>query len=58
MSCSKIKYDKLGALFALSQAQKVGKYNPLRNECRVYYCKECQAYRLTSKHKYGMDIQR
>lgn len=56
MSCSKIKYDKLGALFALSQTQKVGRYKPLRNECRVYYCKECQAYHLTSKHKYGMDI--
>lgn len=36
-------------MFALSQTKRVGKYNPLRNECRIYYCEKCKAYHLTSK---------
>ena len=51
--CKKIKYDKLGAMFALSQCKRVGNYNPLRNECRVYYCNECKSYHLTSEKEYG-----
>lgn len=49
--CTKRKYDKIGALFALSQTKKVGNYNPKRNECRTYFCKVCNAYHLTSKHE-------
>ena len=30
---------------------KVGKFNPIRNEKRYYYCEECKCYHLTSKEK-------
>lgn len=36
-------------MFTLSQTQRIGKYNPLRNEFRIYYCEKCKAYHLTSK---------
>lgn len=50
MSCKKRKYkDKLSAMFALSQTKKNGNYNPLRNEKRMYFCSECNAWHLTSK---------
>lgn len=50
MSCHKKKYkDKLSAMFALSQCKKFGNFISKRNECRIYYCKECSAYHLTSK---------
>ena len=47
--CKKRKYDKLGAMFALSQWRRIGNYNSSRNEKRYYYCSECGAYHLTSK---------
>lgn len=48
--CNKRKYkDKLSVMFALSQCRRVGKYNPIRDEKRFYYCEECKCYHLTSK---------
>jgi hypothetical protein len=47
--CNKIKYDRIGAMFALSQTKHRGNYNPRRNEQRIYYCKICNAWHLTSK---------
>ena len=49
--CNKKKYDYIGALFALSQCKKHGKYNPLRNEIRIYFCNRCKSYHLTSEVK-------
>ncbi|WP_162930801.1 hypothetical protein [Lactococcus allomyrinae] len=44
--CKKIKYSNLGALYALVSAQEThNDYRPIRK----YFCKECQAYHLTSK---------
>lgn len=53
--CKKRKYkDLISVMFALSQCKKVGKFNPIRNEKRYYYCEECKCYHLTSKEKsYG-----
>lgn len=53
LKCTKRKYDKLSAMFALSQTRKLGKTHPERNKCRIYWCKECKAYHLTSKYKNG-----
>lgn len=39
-------------MFALSQTKRVGKFNPIRNECRIYYCPICKAYHLTSMKSY------
>ena len=51
--CKKIKYkDKLSAMFALSQTKRVGNFKGKRNECRSYYCNECNAYHLTSKKQW------
>lgn len=50
--CKKRKYkDLISVMFALSQCKKVGKFNPIRNEKRYYYCEECKCYHLTSKEK-------
>ena len=50
--CSKVKYrDKISAMFALSQCKKVGNYNPIRNECRIYFCHKCNSYHLTSQKR-------
>lgn len=56
--CNKIKYDRIGAMFALSQTKHRGNYNPRRNEQRIYYCKICNAWHLTSKsQKHEADIR-
>ena len=47
--CKKIKYDKIGAMFALSQTMK--SKNHKRMEKRIYYCSECKAWHLTSENK-------
>lgn len=48
--CSKIKYTKMGALFALVEAQKEhNAYRPIRS----YRCSECHLYHLTSKQHFG-----
>lgn len=49
MVCKKIKYDRLGALFALSQTKYEGNFKAKRNEQRIYFCKKCNAWHLTSK---------
>ena len=50
--CNKRKYkDKLSAMFALSQCRRVGKHKSNRDECAYYFCKECNAYHLTSKRQ-------
>ena len=51
--CNKRKYDRIGAMFALSQCKRVGNYNSSRNEYRIYYCEECKSYHLTSNKNYG-----
>lgn len=51
MTCHKKKYDKLGAMFALSQCKYFGNFKSKRNECRIYFCQECKCYHLTSKKK-------
>lgn len=35
-------------MLALADCKKLSR-KPTRNECRVYYCDECQAWHLTSK---------
>lgn len=47
--CDKRKYDKIGAMFALSQTMK--SQNHKRMEKRIYYCEECKSWHLTSKDK-------
>ena len=47
--CNKIKYDKIGAMFALSQTMKSKSHK--RMEKRIYYCNECKAWHLTSENK-------
>jgi hypothetical protein len=49
MSCSKKKFDKIGAMLVISNSQKQTQTNFNRKEKRYYYCKECNAYHLTSK---------
>jgi len=47
--CSKKKYTELMASFALSQIWKQGFTNWKRQEKRKYFCKECNAWHLTSQ---------
>ena len=50
--CDKIKFSKFEAMLVLAQAEirfKKKKGKGKRRECRYYYCKECNAYHLTSK---------
>lgn len=48
--CNKKKYDRIGAMIALANT-KSEYASTKRNEKRYYYCKECNAYHLTSKDK-------
>ena len=49
-SCTKKKFkDKLAAMFALSQAKRLGNFISKRNEKRFYYCPICKAWHLTSQ---------
>ena len=50
--CKKKKYNnELSAMFALSQTKYCGKFNPKRNEKRIYFCNKCKAWHLTSQEK-------
>lgn len=51
MICNKVKYyDKISAMFILSQCKKANRFgNHNRRELRLYFCKKCNAYHLTSK---------
>lgn len=49
MKCNKKKFTKFEAMLYLVNSdyrQKRGRTK--RKECRYYYCKECDAYHLTS----------
>ena len=48
MKCLKIRYkDKISAMMALASYKHSTK--GCRKEIRIYYCKSCKAYHLTSK---------
>lgn len=52
--CNKKKFTKFEAMLYLAQASmnyKKRKGRSKRRECRYYYCKQCNAYHLTSKEK-------
>lgn len=49
--CNKKCYDKIGAMFALSQCKHFG--SAKRNEKRIYFCPICKKWHLTSKDKNG-----
>lgn len=53
MSCGKIKYkDKIAAMMALISCLHARyRKNKKRNETRIYFCKECNAWHLTSNNK-------
>lgn len=46
--CKKRKFDKIGAMIALSMC-KSGRSGWKRRELRMYYCSTCKAFHLTSK---------
>ena len=46
--CQKRKFDKLGAMIALSMCRR-GSAGWKRRELRMYYCSRCNAWHLTSK---------
>lgn len=49
MACNKRKYkDRIAAMFALASCYKSGNKGGFRFEKRIYFCKECNAYHLTS----------
>jgi len=50
MKCKKRKYDFLGAKLELAIAQSPAADNK-RQECRMYFCRSCKFYHLTSKQK-------
>ena len=47
--CTKIKYDKIGAMMALISCMRSRNrfHNWKRQERRIYYCKGCHAWHLT-----------
>ena len=47
--CRKKKLDKISAMMIVANAQKQTQKNLKRNEIRIYFCKECNAYHTTSK---------
>ena len=54
MKCTKRKFSKFEAMLFLAQAsmnRKRRKGKSRRKECRYYYCKQCNAYHLTSKER-------
>lgn len=48
MKCLKKRYDRLGAMIALSNCQNI-RCGSNRLECRIYKCPRCNGYHLTSK---------
>lgn len=46
---NKHKYDKIRAMFALSQCKRIGNHNPLRNKYRIYYCEKVKLSDIPSK---------
>ena len=47
--CNKKKLDKIKAMLIVSNSQKPTQTSFKRNEIRVYFCTECNAYHTTSK---------
>lgn len=59
MTCTKRKYSKMGALFAITRAQHTlynGKKKKSKIPTRSYYCKFCGYYHLTSQKKRGIIV--
>lgn len=51
MKCNKKKFTKFEAMLYLANSDlryKQSKGKTRRKECRYYYCKQCNAYHLTS----------
>lgn len=46
--CGKIKFGRLGVLFALAKAKSPDAPKD-RHEKHSYFCKKCKAYHLTSR---------
>jgi hypothetical protein len=47
--CHKKRFDKIGALWALTQAKR--STDKRRKEKRMYFCTQCKAYHLTKQEK-------
>lgn len=46
--CKKRRFDKIGAMMALANNDRRKKLAQ-RKERRMYFCRECNAYHLTSR---------
>ena len=46
--CNKKKLDKIKAMLIVANAQKITQMNFNRREIRIYFCKDCNAYHVTS----------
>ena len=49
MKCKKRKFDKIGAMLVIANAQKSTQTNFNRKERKHYWCVNCKAYHVTSK---------
>lgn len=49
MKCTKKKFDRIGALMVVANAQRKTQKSIKRKEKRIYFCKECNAFHTTSK---------
>ena len=49
MTCTKRRYDKVGAMIALAGTDFASNRNSKRHECRMYFCDSCRAWHLTSR---------
>jgi hypothetical protein len=50
--CKKRKLTKFEAMLCIANSEMINKFkkgHTKRRECRYYYCKECNAYHVTSK---------
>jgi len=47
--CKKKPFDRVGAMLAIAEAKAGTKWK--RGEIRMYWCKQCNAFHLTSQKK-------
>lgn len=47
--CDKKKFDRIGALNVVANAKKESQFNHDRKEKRIYFCRDCKAYHVSSK---------
>lgn len=52
--CSKRRYSRQGALFAIVRAQRTNKKQRKQAPVRSYYCKYCNSYHLTSQPRFDI----